>query len=45
MVQRGEDLVLLKYLPVEVAFEANLDPGDLVWNAGVVDVGSAGSGL
>ncbi len=36
--QRGEDLVLIKYLPVTLEFEANLDPGDVIWNAGVVAV-------
>jgi hypothetical protein len=36
--QRGEDLVLIKHVPVTVEFEANLDPGDVIWNAGVVDV-------
>jgi predicted nucleic acid-binding protein len=35
--QRGEDLVLTKHLPVVVEFQANVEPGDLVSNAGVVD--------
>lgn len=36
--QRGEDLVLIKYLPVTLQFEANFDEGNVLWNAGVVDV-------